>query len=101
LCRDLPRLQVAGFRAVRNLRQRRDKQRVLFPLVSTPSCVYGPVSPRKRSLTTAARIQTTIGGIERGERNIGLRNLFRLSLAPGVKPSRLLQQTEARIGKSS
>ena len=41
-----------------------------------------------------------IGGIERGERNVALRNLFRLSLALGIKPSRLLQQTEARLDEA-
>lgn len=43
-----------------------------------------------------------IGGIERGERNVGIKALFRLSEAFGVHPSHLLNRCEfawARGGK--
>ena len=32
-----------------------------------------------------------VGGIERGERNVGLRNIVRLARALGVNPSRLFR----------
>lgn len=41
--------------------------------------------------------RTYIGGIERGERNIGLLNLLRLSKALNVLPSELLQGFDKKI----
>lgn len=41
--------------------------------------------------------RTYIGGIERGERNIGLLNLLRLSKALKVLPSELLQDFDKKI----
>ena len=38
--------------------------------------------------------RTYVGGIERGERNLALENLIRLSLALGVPPSELLARAE-------
>ena len=35
--------------------------------------------------------RTYVGSIERGERNVGLRNICRLAHALGVKPSALLR----------
>ena len=32
-----------------------------------------------------------VGGVERGERNVGLLNIVRLARALGVKPSKLLE----------
>lgn len=40
--------------------------------------------------------RTYIGGIERGERNVGLLNLLRLSKALKVLPSELLQDFDKR-----
>jgi transcriptional regulator with XRE-family HTH domain len=39
--------------------------------------------------------RTYIGGIERGERNIGLLNLLRVARALGVSPADLLEEHEA------
>ena len=42
-------------------------------------------------LAARARLNRTyIGGIERGERNVGLLNVLRLARALGVRPSELL-----------
>ena len=41
--------------------------------------------------------RTYIGGIERGERNVGLLNLLRLSKALKVLPSELLQDFDKKI----
>lgn len=41
--------------------------------------------------------RTYIGGIERGERNIGLLNLLRIAKALGVKPGILLADFDQRI----
>lgn len=41
--------------------------------------------------------RTYIGGIERGERNVGLLNLLRLSKALMVLPSELLQDFDKKI----
>jgi transcriptional regulator with XRE-family HTH domain len=41
--------------------------------------------------------RTYIGGIERGERNIGLLNLLRLSKALKVLPSELLQDFDKKV----
>lgn len=41
--------------------------------------------------------RTYIGGIERGERNIGLLNLLRLSKALKVLPSELLQGFDKKV----
>lgn len=43
--------------------------------------------------------RTYIGGVERGERNLGLRNVFRIAFALGCQPSGLLAATEQRPGK--
>jgi transcriptional regulator with XRE-family HTH domain len=42
--------------------------------------------------TKAGLDRTYIGGIERGERNVSLRNIWRLAKALGVKPSDLLAE---------
>lgn len=39
--------------------------------------------------------RTYIGGIERGERNVSLRNIARIADALAVEPSRLLLEAEA------
>jgi transcriptional regulator with XRE-family HTH domain len=41
--------------------------------------------------------RTYIGGIERGERNVGLINLLRLSKALKVLPSELLQDFDKKV----
>lgn len=41
--------------------------------------------------------RTYIGGIERGERNVGLVNLLRLSKALKVLPSELLQDFDKKV----
>jgi len=41
--------------------------------------------------------RTYIGGIERGERNVGLLNLLRLSKALKVLPSELLQDFDKKV----
>ncbi|MEW6029391.1 MAG: helix-turn-helix transcriptional regulator [Chloroflexota bacterium] len=41
--------------------------------------------------------RTYIGGIERGERNVGLMNLLRLSKALKVLPSELLQDIDKKV----
>jgi transcriptional regulator with XRE-family HTH domain len=41
--------------------------------------------------------RTYIGGIERGERNVGLLNLIRLSKALKVLPSELLQGFDKKV----
>lgn len=38
--------------------------------------------------------RTYVGGVERGERNIGLRNVVRLAGALGLPPSRLVAATD-------
>jgi transcriptional regulator with XRE-family HTH domain len=38
--------------------------------------------------------RTYISGCERGRRNIGIENLFRLSAALGVKPAKLIDDSE-------
>lgn len=43
--------------------------------------------------------RTYIGGIERGERNLGLKNVLRISRALGCQPSSLLAAVEQRLGK--
>ena len=41
--------------------------------------------------------RTYIGGIERGERNVGLMNLLRLSKALKVLPSELLENFDKKV----
>ena len=41
--------------------------------------------------------RTYIGGIERGERNVGLLNLLRLSKALKILPSELLQDFDKKV----
>lgn len=48
---------------------------------------------------TAGLHRTYIGGIERGERNLGLKNIFRIARALGCKPSQLVAATERRVDK--
>ena len=36
--------------------------------------------------------RTYIGGIERGERNLGLKNVMKIARTLGVRPSRLLEE---------
>jgi transcriptional regulator with XRE-family HTH domain len=43
--------------------------------------------------------RTYIGGVERGERNLGLRNVFRIAEALGCQPSSLIVAVERRQGK--
>lgn len=40
--------------------------------------------------------RTYIGGVERGERNVGLINLIRLARALGVSPTELLRGIDSR-----
>ena len=42
--------------------------------------------------------RTYLGGVERGERNVGLLNLLRISRALGVKPSLLLKDFQRGRG---
>lgn len=42
--------------------------------------------------------RTYIGGIERGERNLSLRNLFAVGRGLGISVSALLQKSEAYLG---
>lgn len=48
---------------------------------------------------TAGLHRTYIGGIERGERNLGLRNIFRIARALGCKPSQLIAAAERGVDK--
>ena len=45
--------------------------------------------------------RTYIGSVERGERNISLQNIFAISKALGVRPSKLLANTEAYLTTES
>jgi len=38
--------------------------------------------------------RTYVGGVERGERNVGLRNVFAFARALGVLPSKLMARAE-------
>lgn len=40
--------------------------------------------------------RTYIGGVERGERNLGLKNVFRIARALGSQPSKLIAAAEGR-----
>jgi transcriptional regulator with XRE-family HTH domain len=54
----------------------------------------------QEELAIAAGLHRTyIGGVERGERNLGLKNVFRIARALGCKPSQLVAATERRVGK--
>lgn len=46
--------------------------------------------------------RTYLGGVERGERNIGLLNLLRIARALGVTPGSLLEEAgrRERVGRS-
>lgn len=41
--------------------------------------------------------RTYVGGIERGERNVAIINIFRVAAALGIPPSSLLLEVEKRI----
>jgi transcriptional regulator with XRE-family HTH domain len=48
----------------------------------------------QEELANRARIHRTyIGGVERGERNVGLLNILRLARALGVEPSELFKDS--------
>ena len=50
----------------------------------------------QEQLADKARIHRTyIGGIERGERNVGLKNILRIAVALGVAPSQLFVDFQA------
>jgi len=51
---------------------------------------YSGVSLRKNSRSSPTSIETTWGGIERGERNVALLNIVALAHALKVRPARLL-----------
>lgn len=52
----------------------------------------------QEELADLARLHRTyIGGIERGERNLSLRNIFALSVALKCAPSDLLRSTEEHL----
>jgi transcriptional regulator with XRE-family HTH domain len=46
---------------------------------------------QERLAELASLHRTYLGGVERGERNVGVLNLVRISRALGVLPERLLQ----------
>ena len=47
----------------------------------------------QEKLAEAAQLHWTyVGGIERGERNVALRNIVKIARALGVKPSELLRE---------
>jgi transcriptional regulator with XRE-family HTH domain len=49
----------------------------------------------QEQLAASARLHRTyIGGVERGERNIGLQNIFRIARALGCPASRLIAAAE-------
>lgn len=48
---------------------------------------------------TADLHRTYIGSIERGERNLGLKNIFRIARALGCEPSQLVASTDRRADK--
>lgn len=48
---------------------------------------------------TAGLHRTYIGSIERGERNLGIKNIFRIADALGCKPSELVEATERGVDK--
>jgi transcriptional regulator with XRE-family HTH domain len=55
----------------------------------------------QEALADLSRLHRTyIGGIERGERNVGFLNLLRLSKALKVLPSELLQDFDKKIMSS-
>jgi transcriptional regulator with XRE-family HTH domain len=48
----------------------------------------------QEELASRARLHTTyLGGIERGERNLGIDNIFKLARALGVSPSALFTKS--------
>jgi transcriptional regulator with XRE-family HTH domain len=49
----------------------------------------------QEALADKAQIHRTyIGGVERGERNLGLKNVLRIAKALGVQPARLFEGLE-------
>jgi len=54
----------------------------------------------QESLALEAKIDRAyVGGVERGERNVSLANIFRLADALGVKPSEIHARAEDSIAK--
>ena len=50
----------------------------------------------QESLARLAKIDRTyIGGIERGERNVGIRNVWRIAIALGIPASELFSEEKA------
>ena len=59
---------------------------------------YGAGYGSQEAFAQAARMHVTyVGSIERGERNLSLRNLVRIAEALGMTPSRLLAEAEEKM----
>lgn len=55
---------------------------------------------QERFATVVGLHRTYIGSLERGERNVSLRNLVLIANALGTRLSVLLEKTEARVQKA-